>query len=341
MDGRAGREWQVLDAGRPPRFRLRIVTGAAVLGALVAGCGGDTGGDGGNAPAAPNGPAKAEAVTEAQAKAIFARYEKTNNKANAQVSDELLRSNETGPMLEADLVGNKRIRSKHGKKIDAFYYRDPQFYIPRTTGPAWFAVTAAETEEGNTELLVFVDTGGGSYKSAVGVWLADGRKFPAIARNADGSATAVTEGAALGVGADVSEYLTSTAGGKKPAAGLAPGPLTSKLGKSWAKTVRKTNGGLRWAGGTSWKARPQPVYALKTADGGALVMSVSTQTQTYTALRENVWFQPDPSYYGLGPKRYYKRFSGERLWAFATHVPPSGPADVVARSTHAIAASGS
>ncbi|MFG2249262.1 hypothetical protein [Spirillospora sp. NPDC048823] len=280
-------------------------------------------------------------MTEAQAKAIFARHQKVNNKANAQVSDELLRSNETGPMLEADLAGNKRIRGKHEEKIPAFFYRDPQFYIPRTTGPAWFAVTAAETENGNTELLVFVDTGGGSYKAAVGVWLAKGKKFPAIARNADGSATAVTDGAALGVGAKVSDYLTTAARGKQSATGLVPGPLTSQLGKSWAKTVRRINDGLRWAGGTSWKARPQPVYALKTADGGTLVMSVSDQSQTYTALRENVWYQPDQVYFGLGPKRYYTRFSGERLWQFATHVPSSGPADVLARSTHAVSASGS
>lgn len=332
------------DAEQPPRVRLHIVTGAAVLGTLVAGCGtGDAGGDGGKAPASPSRPAAAASVTEAQAKAIFARYQKVNNKANAQVSDELLRSNETGPMLEADLAGNKRIRGKHEKKIAAFFYRDPQFYIPRTTGPAWFAVTAAETVDGNTELLVFVDTGGGAYKAAVGVWLAKGKKFPAIARDADGSATAVTDGAALGVGARVSEYLTTAARGKQPPAGLAlaPGPLTSKLGKSWDKTVRRINDGVSWAGGTSWKVRDKPVYALKTADGGALVMNVSDQKQIYTAMRENVWYQPDSVYFGLGPKRYYERFSGGRLWEFATHVPPSGPADVVARATHAISASGS
>ncbi|QKW33508.1 hypothetical protein HUT06_05250 [Actinomadura sp. NAK00032] len=319
------------------------MTGVAVLGTLVAGCGtSDAGGDEGKAPASPSKPATVASVTQAQAKAIFDRYQKVNNKANAQVSDELLRSNETGPLLEADLAGNKRIRGKHDKKIDAFYYRDAQFYIPRTTGPAWFVVTAKETEESNTELLVFVDTGGGSYKATFGTWLEDGQKFPAIARNADGSATAVTSGPALGVGAKVSEYLTVAARGKRPPAGeVAPGPLTSKLGKNWDKSVREINDGLRWAGGTTWKARPEPVYALKTADGGALVVAASEQKLIYTAIRENVWYQPDKSYYGLGPKRYYKRFTGTRLWAFATHVPPSGPADVLAYSSHTVSASGS
>jgi hypothetical protein len=331
------------DAGHLPRVRLHIVTGIVVLGTFAAGCGTSAAGGHGHttgAPTSPSRPATVTPVTEAQANAIFARYQKVNNQANAQVSDELLRSNETGPLLEADLAGNKRIRAKHEKKISAFFYRNPRFHIPRTTGPAWFAATA-ETESGGTELLIFVDTGGGSYKATVGVWQAKGKKFPMIARNPDGSATAVTAGAALGAGTKVSDYLTTAAAGKQTGAGLAPGPLTSKLGKSWAKAVKRTNGGLRWAGGTSWKARPQPLYALKTADGGTLVVSVSIQSLTYTAIRQNVWYQPDSAFFGLGPKRYYTRFSGERLWEFAIHVPPSGPADVLASASRATSATGS
>ncbi|MEU5994651.1 hypothetical protein ABZ806_37230 [Spirillospora sp. NPDC047418] len=317
------------------------MTGIAVLGTLVAGCGfGDAGGDEGKDPAAPSAQPTAASVTEARARTIFAHYQKVNNKANAQVSDELLRSIESGPMLEADLAGNKSIRGKYEKKIAAFTLRDPQFFIPHTTGPAWFAVTAVDPKDGGTELSVFVDTGGGVYKTASAAWLAKGKKFPAIARNADGSATAVTEGAALGVGGKLSQYLTAAVHGEQPT-GFVPGPLTSTLGKKWAKSVRKINGGYSWVGGTSWKARPQPVYALKTADGGALVMSVSSQSLTYTALHEKAWYQPGSSFFGLGPKRYHKRFSGELLWMFATHVPASGPADVLAKYCLAVSASGS
>lgn len=332
------------DAKQPPRVRLHVVLGAAVLGTLAAGCG-TSAADGHKhttgSRTSPSRPPAVTPVTEAQAKAIFANYQKVNNQANARVSDALLRSNETGPMLEVDLAGNKRIRAKQEKKIPAFFYRDAQFFIPHTTGPAWFAVTAKSTDGGETEMLVFLDTGGGSYKATAGPWLAKGQKFPAIARNADGSATAVTTGAALGVGTKISDYLSVAALGKRPAAGFAPGPLTSQLGKSWAKSVNRTNGGHRWSGGTSWKARPQPVYALKTADGGALVISVSVQSETYTAIRPDVWFRPDQVFFGLGPKRYYTRFSGDRLWEFATHVPPTGPAAVLASATHSISATGS
>lgn len=328
---------------QPQRIRLHIVTGAAVLGTFVAGCG--TGGAGENKhtavprTSASRTPAGAS-LTEAQAKAIFANYQKVNNQANAKVSDELLRSNETGPMLEVDLTANKRIRAKQEKKIPAFYYRNAKFFIPRGTSPAWFAVTGTSTLGGGTELLIFVDAGGGTYKATTGPWLAKGQRFPAIARNPDGSATAVTTGAALGVGVELCDYLTATALNKRPAAGFAPGPLTSQLGKSWAKSVLKTNGGMRWSGGTAWKTRPQPVYALKTTDGGALVVSISTQSETYTAIRPDVWFQPDSAFFGLGPKRYYSKFTGDRLWEFATHVPPTGPSAVLASAAHPISATG-
>jgi hypothetical protein len=279
-------------------------------------------------------------VTQAQAQAIFEHFQKVNNEANAKVSDQLLRSNETGPMLEVDLAYNKRIRAKQEKKISAFHDRVVQFIRPRVTGTSWFAVAAKAAKSGQTEFLIFVDTGGGKYKAAAGPWLEKGQKLPVIARGPDGSATAVTRGPALGIGTKISDYLSAAALNKRPAAGLAPGPLTSELGKGWAKAVTRTNSGLRWSGGTAWKARSQPVYALRTADGGALVVSISIQSETYTAIRPNVWFQPDPEFWGLGPKRYYTRFSGSRLWEFATHVPPSGPAAVLASDANAISATG-
>ena len=316
------------------------MAGAAALGTLVAGCG--TGDDGGNTATDRKSPAPAPAtVTEAQAKAIFAKYQKVNNEANAKVSDELLRANETGPMLEVDLVGNKLIRAKKSKKISAFHYRNPDFFVPRGASPAWFAVTATSVPGGDKQILVFADTGGGVYKAAVGPWLGKGQKFPEIARDPDGTATAVTSGPALGVGAQLCAHLTAMAGGERPPGGIASGPLLSEIGESWAKGVRKITRAKRWSGGASWKPRPQPVYALKTADGGALVMSASTQTESYTAMGPDVWFQPDQKFFGLGPKRYYSKFSGEQLYEFATHVPPNGSANFVASAADPISATGS
>ncbi|MCO6009810.1 hypothetical protein NE236_33045 [Actinoallomurus purpureus] len=321
-------------------MRYRIVIGAVAVGSLVAGCGG---GGTKNTSAHQSSPSRshaAAALTEAQARAIFANYEKVNNEANAKVSDALLRQNETGPMLEVDLAGNKRIRAKQESKIKPFHYKSAQFFIPRDVSPAWFAAFAPVSSS-DKEYVVFADTGGGKYKAATGSWLAKGQKFPSIARGADGSATAVTTGPALGVGTRLSSYLSYVAARQKAPEGFAPGPLTLKLGQRWAKDVYKINSANRWRGRSEWAARTQPVYALKTTDGGALVLSPAVQALVYTAIQPHVWYQPPSDFYGLGPKRYYNRFRGEWLWTFATYVPPQGRASVVASGVHAISATGS
>ncbi|WP_433185908.1 hypothetical protein [Actinoallomurus sp. CA-150999] len=321
-------------------MRYGIVLATVAVGSLVAGCGGG----GTEQPAAhsssPSASKAAAALTEAQARAVFTNYERVNNEANAKVSDALLRENETGPMLEVDLVGNKRIRAKQETKIKAFHYKSPQFFIPHGVSPAWFAVFAA-VGSSEKEYVVFADTGGGKYKAAMGSWLAKGQKFPSIARGADGSATAVTTGPALDVGTRLSSYLSYVAARRKAPEGFAPGPLTLKLGQRWAKDVYKINSGNRWQGRSEWAPRTQPVYALKTTDGGALVLSPAEQALSYTATQPNVWYQPPSDFNGLGPKRYYHRFRGEWLWTFATHVPPQGPASVVASGVHAINTTGS
>lgn len=321
-------------------MRYRIVIGAVAIGSLVAGCGG---GGTKNTPAHQSSPSRshaAAALTEAQARTVFTNYEKVNNEANAKVSDALLRQNETGPMLEVDLVGNKRIRAKQESKIKPFHYKSAQFFIPHDVSPAWFAAFAPVTSS-DKEFVVFVDTGGGKYKATAGSWLAKGQKLPSIARGADGSATAVTTGPALGVNTRLSTYLTYVAARQKAPSGFAPGPLTSTLGRDWAKSVLKITNDNQWQGRTEWAARPQPVYALKTTDGGALVLSAVAQALRYTATRPNVWYQPPQGFFGLGPKRYHHSFRGEWLWTFATHVPPQGRASVVASGVHTISATGS
>jgi hypothetical protein len=143
------------------------------------------------------------------------------------------------------------------------------------------------------------------------------------------------------VGTRYAKYLTAAAAGRRVPGGFGSGPLTTPIGKDWAAWVRRTNGGRRWRGGVDWTARPQPVYALKTADGGALVINTATQSENYRAVQPNVWFRPDSTFLGLGPERYYQRFSGDRLWEVATYVPPRGRASVLADAVHPIFATGS
>jgi hypothetical protein len=319
---------------------FRVVVAVVAAGVLVTGCG-----DGknillpthGTSPSAA--PAAAKTLTETQARAILARYVRVNNEANAKVSDPLLRSIETGPMLEGDLVYNKRIRAKQENKIKPFYYQKYQFYIPRNVAPAWFGVLATSGKD--KEFLIFVDAGGGAYKSAAASWLDEGQKMPAIAHGADGAATSVTTGPALGVGIRFAAYLTTAAAGKGLTAGFKSGRTASRIGKDWAMSVRRNTGSGYWSGGVKWKARPQPVYALKTADGGAVVVNSTNQSESYTAVKSNVWFQPNSIFFGLGPKRYYHQFTGYRLWEFITYVAPHGSASVLGYTVQSIKATGS
>ncbi|WP_329243452.1 hypothetical protein OG417_45940 [Actinoallomurus sp. NBC_01490] len=87
---------------------FRVITGVAIAGSLIAGCGG---GAGEVSPSRSASPADG-VLTEAQARTILDRYTKGINQANAQLSDALLRSNQTGPMLEIYLAFYQRIRTR-------------------------------------------------------------------------------------------------------------------------------------------------------------------------------------------------------------------------------------
>jgi hypothetical protein len=320
--------------------RSRVVTGLVAIGILAGGCG-SAGGGGGASPGPSNAsttPAAA-ALTLAQARAILTNYEKVNNQANSHLSGKLLSSIETGPMLKGDLVDYKITRAGDEPKIKSFTYRSPHFYIPGNAGAGWFAVSATSSNSGGNEFLVFAKTGG-TYKLATSVWRGKAR-FPSIAVNPDGSATAVTGAATAQVATSHSQFLTTTAAGLR-GSGFAAGVSTTQLGKTWYKNVAKIKAGGSWLGGTNWKPRTDPVYALKTTDGGALVWYTATQSLDYHTVSPTAWYLPDKTLRALGPDRYHSTFHGTWLWRFAAHVPQgAGPISVVGAGNLAIGASGS
>lgn len=319
------------------RIRFRGIVGVALTGSLVSGCGGGADTD----PSVRSVPPRTKMLSETQARAVLTRYTEVNNQANRQVSDALLHSSETGPVLEIDLASNRRIRAKAEKKIGPFSYRNPQFFIPRgVSSPAWFIVLAQQSAAKDwSEFLVFVDVGG-AYKATAATWVRRGQRLPTIARNADGSATAVTVGPALDVGTKSAAYLTAVAAGERAPSGINPGPQLSKDGKDVAKNVTNANRGHLWQGGVVWTAWRQPVYALRTTDGGALVMNVATELESYTAIRSGIVLEATRGYSGLGRRRYHHVFTGTSLWQFTIYVPSRGPADVLAEDGETIGVAG-
>jgi hypothetical protein len=89
--------------------------------------------------------------TLAQARAILTNYEKVNNQANSHLSDKLISSIETGPMLKGDLIDYKITRAGDDPKIKPFTYRSPHFSIPTNAGTGWFAVDATSSNGGGAE----------------------------------------------------------------------------------------------------------------------------------------------------------------------------------------------
>jgi hypothetical protein len=311
-----------------------MVIGFVAFGILAAGCG--------NAGGASPGPSKtgttpaANALTEAQAQAIFTNYQKVNNKANSQLSNKLISTIETGPILTGDLADYKITRAGHEPKIKRFTYRDPHFYTPKNT--SWFAVDAKSTL-GGEEFLVFIPSDG-TYKLASSTWRGKA-SWPRIALNPDGSATAVTGGATTQVAASHAQFLNSVVAGLR-GSGFANGEHTTTLAKAWEKSVAKIKEGGGLLGGTSWKARTDPVYALKTTDGGALVWYTATQSLDYHTVSSSFRYRPGKDFLAFGPKEYRDTFHGTWLWKFLAYVPQgSGAISVVGAASQPIDASGS
>ncbi|MGI5230532.1 hypothetical protein [Actinoallomurus sp. CA-142502] len=309
-------------------MRSRTVAGLMALGMLAAGCGNGGGGGGTSpSPSASGTTPAASALTETQARAIFAKYQKVNNQANAHLSAATLSTIETGAMLKGDLADYKVTRAGLDSKIKPFTYHSARFYLPRDAD--WFAVDAKPSNGDGEEFLVFAKTGG-TYKLATSAWK-NKASFPTIARGADGSATAVTTPATAKLAAAHSEYLSNVAAGLR-GSGFAAGALTSKLGAQWHGYVNKITQDGAWRGGTTWKAADYPVYALATADGGAFVWYTATQSLDYSTVNPTAWYRPDKPFFAFGPKKYRHDYHGTWLWRFAAHLPKDGGATAVLAS---------
>lgn len=285
----------------------RIATISAGLAAatclLAAGCGGNDGGgsggsDGGGkdkasasssaSPGKPAGPI----VSAAEAGTILDTYEKVNNAANVTQDGAKLGTVEGGALYQQSLAQYKQFPTYSAKvKADyrkPFTYVDRHFHIP--AGGSWFMVDAGVSggnfDKGERQLIVFQQQAGGHWKMV----LADDftGTAPAVATSASGAATVVDPGATVagtklsGLGAAANDLRVS--GGKKAGAVLADSAVRRNAVKEyttrndhWGKyrTCLRTDfedAGAKWD--SAYTTYPQ-TYALRTADGGALVASTS------------------------------------------------------------------
>ena len=284
----------------------RIVTIAVGLTAagLLAGCGGSGGGDkpsvfssSAKSGDSKNGDSKSDKaaapiITAAQAAKVLDAYQTVNNAANKTQDGAKLGAVEDGALFQQSSAQYKQFPEFTAKTKAAytqpFLYGGRQFYIPATG--SWFMVSASPTggnyPKDEHQLIVFKRQSGGNWKMVV----ADNYTgtLPALAKGPDGAPVVVGSDTTVG-GTKLSALGTAVndlrvTGGKKTGAALADTAVRRATVKEY--TTRnddwgKYKGCLRTDyedAGTKWDSayiKYPDTYALKTADGGALVAGTS------------------------------------------------------------------
>jgi hypothetical protein len=254
-------------------------------------------------------------ITTAGAQNVLSQYAAANNHSNEVRDANVLAGYEAGSsyQIDAGAYAFNRVADPANQKYAALSYVRPTFYVPRQTGyPAWFAVRVHEqdvqppTSGGSSADLYMLFT----RASASAKWmqvlepyvLSGGGPAPQVATDSHGSALQIAPGdagrLALAPGqlpeADVS-YLDARSA---PAAPLRPGlPTPQASAPSVTFANGKTNLGILHdeaffqglAPGQllvqdTHTTTPDPVYALRTTDGGALAFYDLSATLTISTL---------------------------------------------------------
>jgi hypothetical protein len=352
--------------GRPGGRRWLVPAGVAVAGAAVGaaavllvgghpGAQGSQGAGGGAAPSAATGTARgaspgtargarastapslspAGPLTMTQAKGVLAGYTTANNGANAQRSDTLLASVESGSSYAIDAGLYQSQRGAGTAPYPAFGPVQATYYIPRgepASGPRWFVVqvgnafTADPGKVTSTEYLLFTEQSpGGAWQDTLEPYLLSGVSVPRIALGADGLASAVSpDTAAVAVAPGQLPAATAAAlDGAGASAGRAaiadPGNLADHgdqrfwQGKIAGGSVTDTHAPAGGADGQE--------FALLTAGGGALVFYTDAAEVTITPPAGSALHLTLPGFYS--PGQALPRAGVSYLEQFTAYDPPA------------------
>lgn len=248
-------------------------------------------------------------VTPAQADQILNTYQSVNNRANVDRDDRLMSTIETDSALAMDLASYKEFRYTDPKntaksKNGNLTFAKRSYIVPRLAAyPRWFLAQAVSTPDPKTDprstptpiYLLFVQA------DAKAQWKVAyepnvGSQFPsAPAVDQSGYATAVTaaDDPSLAAGPDrlSGMLLAAEIGGKGSAAAARFGAfpylddVTSELAQNKKSLPDRTVTLMATPGSPDYA-----VYALRTADGGALVFTATTfryQTVTPASSQKN------------------------------------------------------
>jgi hypothetical protein len=279
--------------------RLLIIAAMAAIPAVaLAGCGGAGSGAGSSSQKQGTTSPAGGVITPAGARQVLAQFASTNNQANKLRQASVLATYEGGSSYQIDVASYREslILDKKNKGYAPVTYTDPVAYVPRqSTYPAWFAVRAlAKWKITPTPYVYLVFT----KASASAHWIEvlepttqglPKQTLPTVATDAAGYATQVSPADATGVrlapSALPAKQVTYLDVGNIPTKPLRPGLPTPKRPK--VVTFANGNTGLGDLHDKAfWHSRlppgstqldqhqvsPGSIYALRTTDGGALII---------------------------------------------------------------------
>jgi len=252
-----------------------------------------------------------------------------NNTANSRRDGRLEASVETVPQVTIDQAGYA-VQKLINQSYPPFSYRNPVFYIPALTAEAgkWFTVDATTGSGRKTQhqLLLFVQpAAGGAWKLAAAPASAAGAPLPVALSQAGTATMAAPDGAGLAV--PPSQLPALDAGlldGRPASPGFARGQWTSALIRGIA-SFRGSYGRFGWNYHDAWAAARYPTYALRTADGGAVVWYFLEDRQTAVRTGSGQPLRPGSVIQALtGKSQVTRRFTIDSVSEFVAIIPPAG-----------------
>lgn len=289
-----------------------------------------------------SGSEQPPAITTADAERVVSRYLQVNNEANESYSDSLLGTIESGSSYTMD-AGSYRFALGESDRTPyvPFDLTSTRFYIPhrpRTEYPRWFVtqgsyVTTAGGKNLGSAYIVFAqDSAGAAWKDVVEPDILPGQSVPQIATDSGGYAESVTaDDTGLNVAPDKIGQVTAT--------------WLDKVASSTSNTTVKNEAGnltdlkdeVFWRSGEGGPALDatdthsvpaDPVFALKTTTGGALVFYTTAAQLTLTPPGGGtISALTIPGYYSPSSSAGLTSATVGYVEQFATYIPAAGNSD--------------
>ncbi|MCK1814221.1 hypothetical protein MTQ13_08005 [Streptomyces sp. XM4011] len=322
-----------------PLARTRALLGTTAALALLTAC--SSGGEDTATDSAP--PATAEeqtpevpqgAITEAQALEVITAYSQANNQAYRDLDASLLEEIEGGSLLQRSLADLEQYLGRpeaDREPIEDWEYINPKVFIP--AGETWWMAQASEAPDaGGLRLLTFAQGEGESWLLVSVVPLME--ELPAIAIDEHGLAQAAP--ADDPAGALLPQDAAAAYGDLWETGGEGPGvPLITTGGGQEILERRSTEDPLLDASYTATTPEHEHTWALRTEDGGTVVVATVAHSETLTAATGEVVPGEPSAHYNPTPRNpLITHHTGE----IAVSIPAAADPQVLGDRWHLIGA---